>query len=228
MKTILLLVFYLLSISSVFAQENNNVTLLSYFKEISVPFNTNNYNRFIEKELPYDLALKHIFRGDTFSSRYFYELYSDDDNTITESGYKFYRILPIDYFKLNSAHFITYYKGSVDGASGCFLSILDKNGIQSDSLMIYKEDNENELWNWIRAIILKDSVIVFQYTLNRNKQAKINKEITEIKVYHYSISSQERNFQLVNEETFKSQFYVNELFAAKNNEIKKEDPFYKY
>lgn len=166
MKTIFLIILCFIHSSILFSQENNTKVLLKYFREINIPFNTNSYNRYIDKELPYEIALKQIFRGDSVSSKYYYELYSEDDNSVTESGFKSYRILPIDYFKLDSIYVITYYKGSIDGASGCFLAILDNLGTQSDSLLIYKEENENELWNWIRAIILNDQIIVFKYTLN--------------------------------------------------------------
>lgn len=225
MKLKLIFILILLLGLKASAQVGNSNFFLEYFDNINPPFNTNNYNKYIDKVLPYDLSLKHIFKGNVKSSKYDYEIYSDDDNTLTESGTKEFKIRPLNKYRLNTSYIISYYKGGIVGKNGCYIALLDSNLIQSDSLLVYQEDNENEFNIWTRSIIFKDSIMAFTYKLITSK-TKEEGFVTQIIIDKYFIDTTKKKFILVNSENIYSKYYVYEFFEK--IKTKEEDPFYKY
>lgn len=224
MKNISLLLI-LFIYQSVSAQNSELEKLLSNFNKIEMPFNTSNYNRYIKNELSKKLALEFIFNGDSASAFYSYALYSDDDNTLTESGKLEYRILPVDYFTNSSGNFITYYKGTISGESGYYLSILNVTGHQSDCLLIYQEQNENEFYKWVRAKISIDSVLIYEYNYIPKKQRTIENQVTKINAKHYLIDDENKRFILKKEDVFYSTLFISDLYKSRNDTVLDIDPF---
>jgi hypothetical protein len=228
MYTILILACLLVGWPTKAQQINDSKEIVKYFNKIDLPFTTDNYYKYQDEALPYELTLKYFFRGDTSASAYYYEIYSDDENELTRSGRERYIILPLNYFYLKSILFTTYYRVGEEDDPEAYLSLWNESGFQNDSLVVFfKTTSDPELWKLIRSKIYEDKVVVFEYLLNQNKSSKENGEVTKISVCQYGIDLKQRKFILQNEETFNSKYYIFELYEGNKDEIKKEDPYYK-
>ncbi len=224
----LVLVCFITGCSTKAQQVFDNKEIVKYFNKIELPFNTNEYYKYQDKELPYELTLKYFFRGDTSASEYYYEMYSDDENELTRSGTERYIILPLDYFYLQSILFTTYYRIGEEDDPKAFLSLWNESNFQSDSLVIFfKTSSDPEFWKLIRSKVYEDKVIVYEYSLNQNKSSKEKEDVTKITVSQYGIDLKQRRFILENEETFDSKYYIFELYEGNKDEIKQDDPYNK-
>ncbi len=101
MKNYYILFLIILNSYNIFPQQSKQ-DFFEYFEQKSAPFNTNEYNRHLDQQLPNKMALKYIFRNKIEASKYYYEIYSDEDNSLTESGFAEFKILSLDLFNRDS------------------------------------------------------------------------------------------------------------------------------
>lgn len=202
--------------------------LVSYFKEIQAPFTTKQlYSTY--SELPYELSLKYFFRNDTAFARYYYEIYNDEDQTLSRSGYKRKFILPRNYFLIKNNLFLIYKLGSGEKEDvETVLGAYNKNRKQIDSLVIYyKAASVPESYQTIKSKIYADSVIVFDYNLMYGEEYERGIKTT-IYVTLYAIDTDSGKFVKIKTDEIKSKYDLYLFDEGKKEEVKIEDPYYKY
>lgn len=213
----------------IIAQENHTMkNFVSYFKEINLPFSSDQIN-LTYKELPYELALRYFFKGDSTSSFYLDEVYNQEDYTLMSSSIEKKIILPRNYFYLSNKLFLIY--KLIDGKedSETFLALTNNEGTQEDSLIIsYLTESAPDLYKWVRSKIYENRIIVFEYDRIPLKNRDITKNATNITIKHYTIDFERNKFVLINTENCKSKYELYQLDGANSVEIKDTDPFYKY
>jgi hypothetical protein len=222
--SLLLCIFYF----GLFGQKNNTQALISYFNEIKVPFNSDQINN-VYKELPYKLALNSFFKKDTALSYFLKEVYNQEDNTLMSSNYEKKIILPRNYFYLKNDLFLIYKLIDDQEDSFTYLSLMDSEGRQLDSLVIsFEPVSAPELYRWIRAKVYEDKVLVFEYKRIAKKNRDSTNNATSITVNHYAIDFVKNRFVETKAENFKSKYELYQLNEPDSEEIKNADPFYQY
>jgi hypothetical protein len=230
MKKSFLLSIVFATCSELFADK---VNLISYFKEIRVPFSTEQIYS-TGKEIPNDLSLRCFFKNDTTFAQYYYELYSNEDNKLIKSGYKKKKIFAYNFFYLNRKLLLIYELYSAiswNDDPETILAFFNEKEEQTNGIVISYANvySSPELSHYIKSKIYVDSIIVFDYKLtvydDIYKQEGIKTIIT---VTHYAIDAQNDKFIKTKTEEVKSKYDLYLFDEGKKEEIKQEDPYYKY
>ncbi|OFX44954.1 MAG: hypothetical protein A2X13_15440 [Bacteroidetes bacterium GWC2_33_15] len=229
MKKVIILSLFVGFQLGLFAQKGNTVNdLIHYFKEIRIPFNSDQIN-LTYKELPYELALKYFFKGDTASSIYFKEVFNQEDYTLMSSAYVRKGIFPVFHYYFSGKLFMIYHLTSEKEDSETILALMDDESTQADKLVIaYATISAPELYNWIRSKIYKDKVIVFEYRRIPLKNRDSTKNATEIIVNFYEIDFNKNKFIQIKTEKYMCIFELYQLNDASTEEVRNADPFYNY
>jgi hypothetical protein len=230
MKKILIIIAFVSMVTNALAKKNYTVKeLLSYFKEIKQPFTTKQlYSTY--SELPYDISLKYFFKNDTAFSYYYYQVENGEDFTIMESGYRKKKIFPCNHFYVNNYLLLVYELIDEAEDPSVFLSVWDKAGKQIDSLIIaYQTASAPESYNTIKSKIYADSVVVFDYKLTDYDEIyKLEGVKTVITVTRYAIDTKNGKFVETCTDEIKSKYDLYLFDEGTKEEIKQEDPYYKY
>ena len=226
MKRILICILFCNVSINLCAQEEDFLKeLVIYFKEITVPFNTEQINSSY-KELPYNLSLKYFFRGDSATSYYHEEVYNMEDHSLMSSSFEKKIVLPRNHFYIKTSLFLVYKLISKEEDSYTFLAFMNNKGFQSDSLIIFFATiSAPELYRWVRAKIYENKVVVYEYNRIPLNMRDYEKNATNIIVCNYEIDFNAQRFTLLTKESFKSKFELYQLNKSDSDDIRYTDPY---